>query len=185
MKIVIENLPEFRRALLEYQQATLKDGAEILNRAGRNVAFRAASFTPISTAAKIRADLNKDPHLKYALTSLFLRKKGRGILKSPQFREAVRKFIARRVASRGYLRSGWAPAIEALGGSYRGRKVGKGHGWARKASMTHLVTEISNTVPGIDEMGVEALNEAIDFVAADMLEYAQGLLAKRAKEHSP
>lgn len=185
MKLVIENLPQFVHALREYEKATHKDGETILNRAGLNVGYRAVQFTPIATAAKIRADLMRDDHMRYALTSLSLKKKGTGTLKSPQFREVVRKFIARRIASRGYLRSGWAPAIETLGGSYRGRKVGKGHGWATKASVLHLVTEIANTVPGIDKVGVEALNKAIDFVAADMLEYAQGLLAKRAKEHSP
>lgn len=184
MRVEIKNLPEFRTALLEYQNATGKDGVTILNRAGRNVAFRAASFTPKALASRIRADLNKDPHLVYALTSLALKKRGVGILKKPQFRAEVRKFINRRIASAGFLRAGWAPAIEALGGSFRGKKMGD-HGWASKASITHLITEIANTVPGIDKMGVRALNEAIDFVADDMLSYAHDLLAKRAKEHSP
>lgn len=182
MKIEITNLPQFSAALREYKEATGKDEVEILNRAGRNVAFRAASFTPKATASRIRADLMKDPHLRYALTSLYLRKRGRGILKKPEFRQEVKKLIARRIASRAYLRSGWAPAVIALGGSFRGKKSDKG--WAKKASVLNLITEIANTVPGIDKVGVKALNEAIDFVAKDMLGYAQDLLAKRAREHS-
>jgi hypothetical protein len=184
VKINLTNLPEFQHALRTYQEATGKDGVTILNRTGRNVAFRAAAFTPKATAARIRSDLSKDPHLVYALTSLALRKQGIGIVPKPGFRQEVQKFIARRVASIGFLRAGWAPAIEALGGSFRGRKMGV-HGWASKATISRLITEIANTVPGIDKEGVFALISAVDYVAADMLEYAENLLAKTAREHSP
>lgn len=175
---------QFSRALKEYHQATGKDMTEILNRSGRNVAYRAAQFTPAATAAKIRADLNHEPHLKYALTSLALKKKGIGTLKSPLFAREVERFVARRIASRAYLRSGWAPAIEALGGTYRGRMANNRHGWATKANILRWVTEIANTVPGIETVGVEPLKRAIDFVSEDMLNYANSLMVKRAREHS-
>lgn len=174
----------FTKALLEYEKETGKDMVDVLNRAGKNIAFRAAQFTPSATAGKIRADLNKEPHLKYALTSIALKKKGIGILKSPKFATEVKKLEARRIASRAFLRSGWVPAIEALGGSYRGRKVGKGHGWATKANVTRWVTEIANTVPGIEKVGTEALRKAIDFVSHDMIDYANSLMVKRAEAHS-
>jgi hypothetical protein len=182
MKLVLD-LKQMTRALNEYKEATGKDGATVLNRAGRNVAYRAAQFTPVATPARIRADLNSDPHLKYALTSLYLKKKGRGILKSPQFQYEVDKFVARRVASRAFLRSGWAEAIIHLGGTYRGRRVGKGHGWAHTATASALATEIANTVPGIEEMGTVALQGAINFVAEDMLGWAHSILARTAKQH--
>src|SRR5215467_1827253 len=104
----------FTKALVEYKKETGKDMVDVLNRAGKNVAFRAAQFTPAATVGKIRADLNREEHLKYALTSIALRKKGIGILPSPRFRKEVERFVARRVASRAFLRSGWAPAIEEL-----------------------------------------------------------------------
>ncbi len=174
----------FSQALREYQDATQKDMVVVINRAARNVAYRAAQFTPVATAAKIRADLNKDGHLKYALTSIALKKKGIGKLKSPAFAREVELFVARRIASRTFLRSGWAPAVEALGGVFRGRKFGKGHGWATKATLHRLVSVIANTVPGIEQVGTVALQGAINFVAEDMLEFANSLLFKRAKEHS-
>jgi hypothetical protein len=182
MKLSLE-LGQMKRAFRDYQDATGKDGVTILNRAGRNVAFRAASFTPVAAPAKIRADLTADPHLRYALTSLYLRKKGRGILKSPEFAREVDKLLARRVASRGFIRSGWAEAIIALGGTFRGRRVGRGHGWAKKATVSALVTEIANTVPGIEEEGTVALQGAINFVAEDMLQYAHSILARTAKQY--
>jgi hypothetical protein len=157
---------------------------DVLNRAGRNVAFRASQFTPAATVGKIRSDLNRDPHLKYALTSLALKKKGIGILPSPQFAKEVEKFVARRVASRAFLRSGWSAAIEALGGVYRGRNPGKGHGYATKASVYRFLTEIANTVPGIEKIGVAALKKAIDYVSQDMIDYANSLMVKRANAHS-
>jgi len=174
----------FNQALKEYQSATGKDMVDVLNRSGRNIAFRAAQFTPAATVGKIKADLNRDGHLKYALTSLALRKKGIGILPSPQFAKQVDLFVARRIASRAFLRSGWVPAIEALGGTYRGRKVGLHHGWATKANIHRYLTEIANTVPGIEQVGVNALRRAIDFVSVDMIEYADNLMVKRAREHS-
>ena len=173
----------FTRALKEYQKETGKDMVDVLNRAGKNVAFRAAQFTPAATVGRIRSDLNRG-NLKYALTSLALRKKGIGILPAPQFAHEVEKFVARRIASRAFLRSGWATAIEALGGTYRGRKVGKSHGWATKANIYRWLTEIANTVPGIEKVGVAALKQAIDYVSVDMINYAQSLMVKRAAAHS-
>ena len=174
----------FNQALREYSKETGKDMVDVLNRAGKNIAFRAAQFTPAATIGKIKADLNRDPHLKYALTSLHLKKKGIGILPAPQFAKAVEQFVARRVASRAFLRSGWANAVEYLGGSWRGRRVGKGHGWATKANVYRYITEIANTVPGIEKVGTSALTKAIDFVSADMIDYAESLMVKRAREHS-
>lgn len=174
----------FQQALREYQRETGKDMVDVLNRAGRNVAFRAAQFTPAATVGKIRADLNREPHLKYALTSIALRKKGIGILPSPQFRKEVEKFVARRVASRAFLRSGWANAVEYLGGTWRGRRVGRGHGYATRASVYRFLTEVANTVPGIERIGVPALKKAIDFVSQDMIDYANSLMVKRANAHS-
>lgn len=175
---------QFEKAILEYQKATKKEIPEILNRAGRDVAFRAAGKTPKASQAVIRADLLRDPHLVYALTSLKLKREGKGILPSPKFSEEVNKFIALRKSSSGFLRSGWATAIEKLGGHYRGMRTKKVHGWAKKASIVRFVTEIANTVPGIGKVGEKALAEAVNSVSRDKLSWARKRLAKIAQQHS-
>src|SRR5581483_3943455 len=101
---------KFLFALRAYKAATGKDCAEILNRAGLNVAYRAAQNTPVASAATIRSQLDRG-HLKYALTALALKKRGIGALKSPKFAEEVARFVARRVSSARYLRAAWAQAI--------------------------------------------------------------------------
>src|SRR4051812_34000515 len=105
------DVSQFQLALRAYKAATQKDAATVLNRAGRNLAFRASQFTPKGNPARIRTDLMRDPHLRYALTSLLLKKKGIGPLASPQFAAAVEKFVAKRASSANYLRAGWAQAI--------------------------------------------------------------------------
>lgn len=174
----------FQKALQLYAKATRKDEVEILNRAGRNVAYRAAQKTPTTRAANIRAELKSDDHLAYALTSIMLKKKGVGILKKPQFRKEVSRFISQRAASAGYIRAGWAGAITALGGTYKGKKNRKNAGVGSKATVQRLIAEIINTVPGIDKVGVPALQEALRYVAADMKKYAERKMAQTAKQHS-
>jgi hypothetical protein len=50
------NVTQFTQALRAYKIATQKDEAEILNRAAKNVAYRAAQKTPVASASKIRSD---------------------------------------------------------------------------------------------------------------------------------
>lgn len=186
------NTDEFESALDAYEQATGKDSVEILNRAGLNVAYRAAQFTPVADAADIRSGLLSDPHLVYALTALSLKKRGIGKLPAPEFQAAVAAFIAQRVASRRYLRSGWFDAIRDLGGTVRGDEFKGSHGFANKATVINLLTEIAwilDEANGVkaesaEDIGAKALQEALDFVAADMLEYAQEKLAKTAAQYS-
>lgn len=193
MKLDLD-VSQFQRALKEYGEATGKDGAEILNRAGRNVAYRAAQFTPIAGVAKIRRALMSDPNLRYALTSIALRKTGgKQILRSPEFKKAVERFVSRRISSSRYLRAAWANAIEKMGGSFRGRRFKGTGGGARPATLHKLLTElVAQTIQPDDRharsaenVGIKPLQEAIDFVAKDMIDFAQRLLAKRAKAHSP
>jgi hypothetical protein len=173
---------QFTRALREYQNATGKDCVEVLNRAGRNTAYRAAQRTPKATAGKIRGELMGSPTLRFALTRIALKKRGIHKVDRAAFAAEVRKFVSRRASSAGYIRSGWAPAIEALGGSFRGKKAGKGY--ATKASVSRLITEIVNSVPGAEKVGAAALQQAINFVAADMISYAQTKFAAPAAKHS-
>lgn len=183
---------QFRLALRAYKAATQKDSVAVLNRAAKNVAFRAASFTPKGNAAKIRRDLMSDPHLRYALTSILLKKKGRGRLPSPQFQKEVDKLLAKRARSANYLRAGWARSIQDLGGSFRGVKFRGASGFGNKATVNRLLAEIVNTtvhgdiasVQGAELIGGEALQKAVAFVAADMIQFAKDLMSKTAKQYS-
>lgn len=183
---------QFILALRAYRAATKKDSVEVLNRAARNVAFRSSQFTPKGNASKIRRDIMRDPNLRYALTSIALRKKGVGRLPSPQFQKAVDALVSRRASSANYLRAGWAKAIQDLGGSFRGVKFRGAGGFGNKAIVNKLIANIVNTtshktrasVVGAELIGGKALQQAIAFVAEDMISYAKQLMAPTAKKFS-
>lgn len=176
---------EFTAAMREYGRATKKDEAEILNRAGRNVAFRAAQFTPQANPAKIKGDLARD---NLAVKILAKRGAFRGVPNSKRA-ELVRKLEAARIRSIRYVRQGWANAILAFGG--RPGRLGNvnsrseaAKGYGLKASAQRLVAELANNSRGADKVGLEPLQKAIDFVAKDMLAFAQKKLAQTAAKFS-
>lgn len=183
---------QFRFALRAYKAATKKDCVDVLNRAAKNVAFRASSFTPKGRANKIRRDLMRDPRLRYALTSIILKKRGVGRLPSPQFQKEVDRFVSRRASSANYLRAGWAKAIADLGGTFRGAKFRGAGGFGNKALVNKLLADIVNTtthanaasVKGAELIGSEALQKAIAFVAEDMILFSQRLMGPTAKKFS-
>lgn len=179
-------------AFRAYKAATRKDEVTIVNRATRNIAFRASSFTPKGNANKIRRDLMSDPHLRYALTAIILKKRGVGRLPSPQFQKEVDKFVSRRASSANYLRAGWAKAIVDLGGTFRGAKFRGAGGFGNKAIISRVIAEVVNTtthanaasVRGAELIGSEALQKAIAFVAEDMLSFAKELMQPTASKFS-
>src|ERR1041385_2102446 len=116
------NLDKFVFALRAKKAACQHTMPEILNKALLNIGYRASSFTPKGSAAAIRSGLMADPHLRYALTSMALKRRGIGALKSPEFAKEVARFVSRRASSAGYLRAAYATAIQQLGGSFRGAK---------------------------------------------------------------
>lgn len=183
---------QFRFALRAYKAATKKDCVDVLNRAAKNVAFRASSFTPKGRANRIRRDLMSDPRLRYALTSIILKKRGVGRLPSPQFQKEVDKFVSRRASSANYLRAGWAKAVVDLGGTFRGAKFRGAGGFGNKALVNKLLADIVNTtthanaasVKGAELIGSEALQKAIAFVAEDMITFAKQLMMPTAKKFS-
>ncbi len=182
------NVDKFVFALRAKKAACQHTYPEILNKAALNVAFRASSFTKKGSAATIRGGLMRDPNLRYALTAIALKKRGVGILKSPMFAKEVERYVSRRASSAGYLRAAYAKAIEQLGGSFRGAKFRGADGFANKAKVGKLIAEIVTIVSqpdgrrasGAEAIGIEAIQKAIDFVADDMLDYAQRKLAQAA-----
>lgn len=183
---------QFILALRAYRAATKKDCVDVLNRAARNVAFRSAQFTPKGSANRIRRDLMRDKRLRFALTSIALRKRGIGRLPSPQFQKEVDKLVSRRASSANYLRAGWAKPIQDLGGTFRGAKFRGAGGFANKALVNKLLAEIVNTtihqnaasIRGAELIGSEALQRAISFVAADMIQFSKELMGLTAKKYS-
>lgn len=183
---------QFRFALRAYRAATKKDCVTILNRAARNIAYRSSQFTPKGNANKIRRDLTSDPRLRFALTSIILKKRGVGRLPSPQFQKEVDKFVSRRASSANYLRAGWAKAIQDLGGTFRGAKFRGAGGFGNKALVNRLIADIVNTtthansasVRGAELIGSEALQKAVAFVAEDMISFAKQLMGPTAKKFS-
>lgn len=186
------DVTKFTFALRAYKAATRKDLADVLSRAARNVAYRSSSFTPKASSAQIRSSLMKDEHLRFALTSIALKKRGVGILKKPEFAKEVARFVSRRASSAAYLRAAYAKAIEQLGGSFRGARFKGAGGFANKATASRLIAEIVAIVSQPDQthassaerIGIQALKDAIEFVSSDMLNYAQQKMAQTAARHS-
>ncbi len=195
------DLRDFESALKRYEEATGKDSADVLNHAARNVAFRAASFTPKAKATKITKVLNRkveytDPHtgrthqtwLKYPLANAKLKARGIPPVNGAQMAAAANKLLRRQLATAGYGRAGWIPAIIALGGNYRGAKLRPSglaaEGFASKARPSSLEAVIVNCARGVGTFGAPALQEAVNFVAADLTSYAARKLAARAKQFS-
>jgi len=179
---------DFERALLAYVDATGKEMPEVLNRAGRNIAYRAAQFTTPAQPAQIRADIKKHEGLLEALTSARLKKKG--ITRVANFAEEMKKTLAIRVGSARYLRAAWAEAIAKFGGTFRGKKMHGASAIVRKATVESLLTEITalvNEPTGAKADSAEAkmmpaLQEAVNFVGNDMLEYAAKKIQDNAKK---
>jgi hypothetical protein len=178
---------DFERALLNYEAATGKDLPEVLNRAGKNIAYRAAQFTTPAQPAKIRADILAQEGLLEALTSRRLKKKG---IRAENFKAEMKKTLAIRMGSARYLRAAWAEVIAKFGGAFKGKKMRGASALVKKANAVSLLTEITALVneptsakaESAEAKMMPALQEAVNFVAADMLEYAAKKMQDNAKK---
>lgn len=200
------DLSEFRAALRKVRDTTKKAEVDIVNGALKDVAFRAASFTPKANPNKIEAGLLKDKiALKMATTRLKQQSGSIGGKRVTRKLVAMRarQLIARRKKVVGYARAGWFPAIKALGGSIRGSIRGSGGarvisppsklGTASLATANKMFGEIVNLVydkmkgkaAGHSRAVMErALQEAIQFVTRDKEAYAQTKINAILEKHS-
>lgn len=174
----------FATAICKVVVVTKKAEADVVNKALKDVAFRAASFTPKSSMAKIRASFTKQSLAKYAVRTL--KAKGEPVTRK-SVKQMMRAIIKRKNSSIGALRAGWIPAIEALGGTYRGAKKKPGgsaaQGKAIRAIPARLQGMIENTIMttsrdgrhSADEIAVSiaGLERGIEFVRQDREGYAQ------------
>lgn len=179
------DLTQFQGALREYGKATNRDAADILNRAGRNVAARAIQFTPKATAAKIKAELLSNNRAIYA-TIRRLRRAGvpqRGMSRT-KFAQEINRTIAQRTRSAAFVSSGWFPALAAFGGRARRAGGSAAQGSGKRATPGTPLAVLINAATGAEKVGAAALQQAVDFVAQDMLAYAQQKLAATARRYS-
>jgi len=183
---------KFIKALRAYKAVTQKDEAEILNKRAKNIAYRCSQFTPKGNASRVRAALMKDPHLRFALTAIVLKKRGVGMLKSPEFQKEVDALVARRASSANYLRAAWANAIQQLGGSFNGAKFKGAGGFANKATVASLLAQIvaitnqatAAHAASAERIGAIALQEAIESDTADMIRFCRQQMGLTAKKFS-
>jgi hypothetical protein len=136
----IRNLNEFKAAIANIVRETKKAEAEVVNRALKNVAFRAMSLTDYAPPARIQAQLyNKKYALKLAVIALrkkvgqpvtrkgqpvIYKRTGKTKVHGPLTRKAIglkaKAIIGTRRGHARAIRAGWIPAVLALGGEIRG-----------------------------------------------------------------
>jgi len=201
------------RALTEYQAATKKDFTEVVNRAAMNTAFRAAQFTKKADKSSIQA-LENQPWWPRYIAKYFREKghtfvktssakkfgpgkstirrfvKGSSYTKA-EARALSRRIIGARVRAISFIRSGWIPAIRILAPFAKvqlrvdAKQRGQAKGDAKPAKVSiNPTAHISNSVKGSGKIGGAALQQAIDFVAKDMIEYARKKMIETARRHS-
>ena len=180
MLTVDVDMARFTAALRRVKAQSRRSEAEIVNKALKDVGFRAAQFTPKTTAAQIRGELlsgNLLPRL--AAASL---KKRQGKFTRAEHKEEMQKILRRRTSGVNALRAGWIPAIQRFGGNFRGARLKPGgsasRGTGRPATIGQLSGFIRNSVrthnhagrafgPGEIAVAVTALQRAILHVSND------------------
>jgi len=129
------------------KSASKRTGAEIVNKALKDIAFRAASFTAKSSASKIRGELRGELLTKMAIKAL---KEKSDTFNAFDIRDMKARILKARTSHVGALRAGWIPAIQALGGNYRGaKKLASGsakNGKAVRATPSRMKGLIRNTI---------------------------------------
>lgn len=185
---------EFDKALVIYSQAVQKDAAYIVNRTALNVAIKTAAATPRTAPRQITNLLKKEVWWK--VVTKRLKKKGRKITRANRERYSE-KMQRQRLKVRGYLRSGWNPAMRILTSA---KAIAKGTIGTRSAAGTkqfknppggatpaqpgvHVRAEIWTNADGAQEYP-EYLQRGMDAAAADMVQYAHKLMSDTARKHS-
>lgn len=181
------------RAIELYRKATRKDLPDIMNRHGRNTAFRTVRHLKSTTRAKlskhdperIGSKRRKAPRLFYALAAKDGYKRGSGIKD-----EARRRFEARD-RSRGFLKAIFIKIASDYGAKMRSRanlQVGGEAGKSRaiKASITRLRTEM---ISGLAEEGAlreikRAFALGLADATRDMEAYAKKKMDANAGKYS-
>jgi hypothetical protein len=178
---------DFEKAVKKVIDASGKDAAEILNKAGRTLILGGRGFPgliklfPRADKAKIRAI----PHA--VLAGIVAKKFSKGTISRAQFNREMKKVRARRLQAVGYHAGpGWNEAARAFGGrgvrtqgGYRRSLAARGRG--TRAMARRLVAEVVNTAPAAARIGGDAMRQALSYTTRDLLSYAERKLQQRFK----
>jgi len=190
------NLKELSSALRLVIATTKKAEADIVTRAAKDVAFKSAQFTPKLNRDRELGKLKKNGLLPALAAAACNKKFGVKQWNRQQHKDEMAAILKRRGKGFGAVRAGWIPAIQKLGGSYRGAKLRPGgsaaDGTAKKATVTSLISFIVNAVktesfngrikgPAEIKPAVSALNQAVSAVARDRVAYAEKKLREATK----
>lgn len=177
---------DFNKALLLYQDATNKDIDDIMTRAGRNVFMRAIQFTPKADAQKIKSQLGSN-ELVFKIINKRRKDAGEKGLNNEQMSYAAKRLIGARARSVAYIKAGWKRAAIDLGSRIREShqksfaKYGKA---TKEKSATDYIIEGFNFSTGAAKVGLQPLIGAVNFVAKDMITYANKVLLRSASKFS-
>lgn len=182
------DLSGFQNGLRRKLAATKRAVPDVLNAAAKNVCLRAIAYTPKADPAQIEAQLTTGGLAFRLLQSQSfqgrLPKKLRGFTRGKysraQINDAVRKLVALRRRSAGYIKAGWIKAAQAFGGAARGRVSEKslaGRGYGVRATQSSAKAVGVNLARGASTVGAEALQKALDYVGKDMVSYAEKKIA--------
>lgn len=190
------------RVLEQYQRLTGKDGPDIVNSKGLDFSFRALKETPKASREQIQ-QLEAKPWWPRFIRKRMREKGLTGGKRKTNVKfgatgsfaaEYSKKIIGSRLRAVAFVKSGWLPAIKHLysivrdksfaRGSIGGaRIVGQPKGDVRPARSGNNPTAImTNSAAGVDRVGVEAAQRAMDQVAADTAEYIARKLEGRARD---
>ena len=178
----------FQNGLRRKLAASRRAAPVVVNQAAKSVCLRAIAFTPKANPGQIEAELtNNGLAFRLLQSKSFqgrlprkLRGYARGTHTRAQIDEAVRQLVALRRRSQSYIKAGWIKAAQAFGGAPSGRVSTRslaGQGYGRKATEGNPEATGANLARGASKVGAGALQQALNFVGKDMLDYAERKLA--------
>lgn len=187
----------FSRKFQEYAALNKRDQADLANAKLLQLAFKAQELTEKADSSKIAQVATKPWWPKFI--SKQMRGRVVGNRKGAYHRAAKqlsRRFLASRKKGAGFLKSGYLPAIRrllpivkdrslsrpnAFGGA---KQYGQDKGSVMPAKPGDFVyAEISNSAKGITKKGAEAMEQAKQFVMADMDKYIARKMQERIDQH--
>lgn len=181
---------QFARFMRERQKITKESSAKLLNRAGRNVAFRAIKYTPKAAAGKIKRDLNKrvvwtgakarrsrksGRMRKIKPTKLFYLVAQKYAREHGWKRDKLTRFSKKRLSSRGYISVGWFKVAKDFGAKVKrfSNKSLVAKSLGTQATPSKLAAYLENAARGAPKIGRIALQQAINEVGREMHRWAK------------
>lgn len=200
---------EFQAALKQYIRHSKRDLAFIVNKRAINVAFIALRKTPTATGKRIERDLRKRisvagrkgrgrPPRAALIIASGSEHAGPGGKPTPglygqEMANRIKRFVASRQRSRGYVKSGWLKSIRDLERRTPGRAKRKprnvqdfkrlpGEGRAARQGINPTAEVINHATDAL-KIGKRPLQEALNADAADMRRFTAKRMQKAADKY--